>query len=849
MRKITSLLLALLMLVCAFAGCTNKTEEPETPDDGKSATAPLLPRLVGANATPEQTYSVAIWGDALICTNNFADVLMDIAAQDGIKLNIYGMAYNNGGKAETYTLYEMFNWTNDTATGEVTSFKANSAYGKKLQAAFDDTENPLDFMVILSGRERGIGLPAARGRVLTSIAYWENMVAEKAPQAKMVLFVPPAFKNGFSDSSSLTKWGLSTGIRPATHTQQINKLAEEMAAAMKNDPLMCMTSDATQFFYNTAKYADTGIDLHDSSKRHPSIAGSYYNACILYYTLFGKSTVGMPVYGQLSKEEAVILQNAAHEFCFGQDPSTYTRESATSLSWEYINRVDERFPDETYPENFDYLMATVLAYDERVQWLQYDQLALDRTSQRSIYRRTTEASPEDATPQSTLYMDCSSWLYACFLDAFDYEFPNGADRVNKLITCKDIMPYYWYGMESDETEEMAVELLLETIQPGDLIVYTDYADIGHVILYVGNGVIMHCSGDQAGGGGSDYSVDRKADSWEYSGGIQTTTIDDFINPYGVRYMYGDRNHVGILRPLETEGITPSENAKARLEGLIGIVAYKGTTAPEGVTVSAGSDVTFTFVAKNNNPGKKTVTITDTIPTGLTYKNGDGAVEGSNVTLTMTLEAGEEKSVSYTVTIDSNIAKGTLIENDSAYINGVHLNATPVLVGNTLSAEQQSGIMAKLETLAEGKKDTYALAAALYADMSYTLPFDNANDSMKKTFIIPEGKDYCKLVEEGDVKNLIAGNLFGGKSDMLSSNDPCIRNKGPQTCHLVAGDILVLNPDKNFNKCEMYIYAGNDIFVSCKDGKLTKIVGSSSSSLMESTLGNFCYAVLRPSLGF
>ncbi|MBR3865121.1 MAG: hypothetical protein IKM67_00235, partial [Clostridia bacterium] len=64
MRKITSLLLALLMLVCAFAGCTNKTEEPETPDDGKSATAPLLPRLVGANATPEQTYSVAIWGDA-----------------------------------------------------------------------------------------------------------------------------------------------------------------------------------------------------------------------------------------------------------------------------------------------------------------------------------------------------------------------------------------------------------------------------------------------------------------------------------------------------------------------------------------------------------------------------------------------------------------------------------------------------------------------------------------------------------------------------------------------------------------------------------------------------------------
>lgn len=848
MKKSLSLILALIMILCAFAGCGKKAE---TPAEEPSATAPLLPRLVGANATAEQTYSMAIWGDSLFCTYNFGDILEALAAQDGIKLKIYQMCYNNGGKGETYTLYEMYNWTDTTATGQITSFKSSSVYGKNLEKALTNTENPLDFMVILSGRERGIGLSDAHGRVLTSIAAWDAMITERAPQAKMVLFVPPAFKKGFNviGQSDLTKWGLKTNITPKSHTQQINNLANEMADAMASDPMMCWASDATEFFYNTAKYADTGISLHDSSLRHPSMAGSYYNACILYYTLFGKSAVGMPVYGQLTEEEATILQNAAHEFCFKTDPSTYQREEANTLYWDYIS-ADPAYADEVYPENFDYLMATLIAYDERMQWLQYDQLALDRTNQRSIYRRTTEASPEDATPQDTLYVDCSSWLYCAFLDAFNYEFPNGADRVNKMINCKDIMPYYWYGMESDEPEDEAIEILEDTLQPGDLIVYTDFEDIGHVIIYIGNGMIMHCSGEQSTGGGSDYNTSRKADSYELTGGIQTDTLSYFTTVGSARYMYGNKNHVAILRPLASEGITPSENAKARLAGLVGIVAYKGTTAPQGVTATAGSDVTFDFVVKNNNPGKKTVTITDTLPSGLTYKSGDGTFENGVFTASMTLAAGEEKTLSYTVTVDATITNGTVIENDNAYINGVHLNATDVLVNNTLTTEQQNNIMANLEALAEGKKDTNALAAALYSEkFNYTLPFTSANEAMTKTFMIPDGKEYCKLVEASDVKAIIAGNLFGGMSDTISANDPCTRNKGPLTCHLVAGDLVVVNPDKNFNKCEIYIYAGDNVFVTCKNGKLTKIVQSSSVAFMESTLGYFSYAVLRPSIAF
>lgn len=52
--------------------------------------------------------------------------------------------------------------------------------------------------------------------------------------------------------------------------------------------------------------------LHDKDKSHPTLAGSYLAACVLFSVLFEQSPVGLPLPAKgLSPDDALALQNAA----------------------------------------------------------------------------------------------------------------------------------------------------------------------------------------------------------------------------------------------------------------------------------------------------------------------------------------------------------------------------------------------------------------------------------------------------------------------------------------------------------------------------------------------------------
>lgn len=53
------------------------------------------------------------------------------------------------------------------------------------------------------------------------------------------------------------------------------------------------------------------FDLYVSDQSHPSLHGSYLNACVFYATIFRRSPVGLPYYGGLPANEAAILQQYA----------------------------------------------------------------------------------------------------------------------------------------------------------------------------------------------------------------------------------------------------------------------------------------------------------------------------------------------------------------------------------------------------------------------------------------------------------------------------------------------------------------------------------------------------------
>ncbi|MBR3719320.1 MAG: hypothetical protein IKN20_05585, partial [Firmicutes bacterium] len=65
------------------------------------------------------------------------------------------------------------------------------------------------------------------------------------------------------------------------------------------------------------------------------------------------------------------------------------------------------------------LLAVVRAFQARGHWLQYDQLSTDRVACVSA-RRVATAPPEAAAPGRYMFLDCSSFCWACYYQAFGY---------------------------------------------------------------------------------------------------------------------------------------------------------------------------------------------------------------------------------------------------------------------------------------------------------------------------------------------------------------------------------------------------------------------------------------------
>jgi len=55
------------------------------------------------------------------------------------------------------------------------------------------------------------------------------------------------------------------------------------------------------------------LELYQPDKRHPTLAGTYLAACVVYATLFGKSPVGLSYTAGLVPDTAAFLHTVAWE--------------------------------------------------------------------------------------------------------------------------------------------------------------------------------------------------------------------------------------------------------------------------------------------------------------------------------------------------------------------------------------------------------------------------------------------------------------------------------------------------------------------------------------------------------
>ncbi|MBQ7624241.1 MAG: C40 family peptidase [Clostridia bacterium] len=796
--------------------------------------------------------NILIFGDGFTCANNFGDIIVHLAAADGIKLNFTSKYYDNTDNTGSYHLYETIKWDGE---GEGASPVSVSQFvmNKYIE---DPQNNKLDYFLLLTSRNRAATMPADCAKELKAIEYYTKRLSAAQPGVTTCLLVPSGYKDG-NKSAAAVRIGLTAPTFEA-HNELIRAFAKQAEGAVSGSRMSAYFCDAFEWFYKN--YASHGIDLYDFNKVYPSKSGSYFMACVLYSMLFKNSSAGIPYYAFLDEDAAKALQTAADAYVKSIGVSlkahtkTYPEKVMTIEEFDPRNSpTDPRFKNEVYPENYDYILCSTFTYMQRGTWVQYDNQSMDRVMYTFTRRKTTNGSPEEATPQRYFYTDCSAYLIMAFVDAFDYDF-NGATRSDPIFDSVELgltnwRKFYWRESEDTRTLEEIQSDFYSSLQPGDLIIFTGEArdnNVAHIMLYLGNGLCIHSTGKHASGGGENYLYKNGTDEYEAESGVVLDSID-VVGQFGEYLFPFNRKDwlVGVFRP-DYAGFTPTAQVKNRLSSLRNVIAYKDTTAPEGVSVSPGGDVTFTFVIRNADDVSKTIEINDTLSKGLTFKSGDFKVNGASLSATVTVPAGKTVKAAYTATVDKTVAPGTLIQCHSAYLNGVRHNETPVLVMNTLNSDQQK-LLAQTAEKTSATSDIGYVTNVYKSAFGYTFPFASNLDAILSMFSPSMTGTFAALKEKSPYK---VGTLFGGAYLCASSLQTSPVRIKRVACHnLVAGDVIFTANDSSGTGARAYLYLGNGIISAVENGKVVKYSKSISDTFLETLISYPLFCVIRPSQSF
>ncbi|MBQ7624495.1 MAG: C40 family peptidase, partial [Clostridia bacterium] len=813
----------------------------------------------------KEEHTVLFFGDGFISANMMGDTFIMLAEQDGIKINCpTHYSTNTIGNTDTLNLYSQFSFDGEEADSKITGPKSSW-----MKCSFNDLETyNFDMFICQVSRDRSLAIPMARGKNLSSIEYYTREMNKIHPGFKTVHLAPAGFLPD-NDGQLIKKIEMNyTDFE--THNREIREHTKEVESRTTGEQSTVLMCDAFEYFMKN--YASADIDLYDKTRIYPSMAGSYYIACVLYSSVFGNATSGMDFYGYITDVNVCkTLQAAADKYVTSTGktlkPHTKKYSPGAFLRPLTLEQADPRnlpqkpeFAHEVYPEYYDELLSSAIAYYQRLNLVQYDSNQMVVTDDQSIkeHRREVDTNvthPEDATPQNTLYFDCSSFIYALFNDAFNFDF-NGANRVVSIFespdlnAVKDWCVFYYDGSQPNtrSKEELSKEAY-SVLQPGDILdLITPTLSGGHIMLYVGNGKMIHCSSHHASGGGKVYNYITAADCYELHG-VLYENVSSTLTPDHWLFNLGGSGSYVILRPANLN-LKPTAQAKNRLNNLRNIVAYKLTTAPQEVSVNPGSDVTFTIVINNLDYTAKTVNITDKISDGLTFKSGkDFKVSGKDLSATVTVPASGKVEVSYTVTVNADVKPGTHISCRSTYLNGVLQNDAPVYVAKTLTAEQQKSVPAAADKAGAGASTDFEFISKFYKDtFDHTLPGSSSLDLYNTVFEPLTGTTRAQL--KHPYSPYLVDNFFGGKYTVtrFDNGDPK-RIRRVKSEYMIPGDVILYANIKDGTDTKIYLYLGDGILATVENGAYKKFSKLNSLVITESLLRYRAFCVHRPSQAF
>ena len=444
-------------------------------------------------------------------------------------------------------------------------------------------------------------------------------------------------------------------------------------------------------------------------------------------------------------------------------------------------------------------------------------------------------SPEEATAQRRLFLDCSSFVNAVYREAFGVnvmdvplsektcQTGNYANYAKENMGTKADVIGYWetadYTTTAQQKELLAyVEGLL---QVGDVLNYRhgkSSNSAGHALLYIGNGMFLHSTGSQATYESS--TPEKNEDVCNVMemthGTVQKIALSELLhNTASNRYLFrkdsSDKMYnFCILRPL-SRGLTATQKTQSRMQ-IAGLTMEKTISCGLNGAVVRGGEVTFTLKVQNHSSNSYTgVIFEDVLADQLTLVRASAGVtaEGQRLTATLSLGAMEGVVITWTAKVKDTAAIGARIAGNASSLGGVSLPDTAFFVGAYSEAQLAALAQKAREYALLGKsyEDPLAFAAALYREALGVDVFDVENTAALFEQIFADDGASFALRAENDYADRIVPDLYNGTLVARLADDIISLH---QESDFAAGDLIFCRWG---GKYRLYVYLGDGLLAA------------------------------------
>lgn len=518
-------------------------------------------------------------------------------------------------------------------------------------------------------------------------------------------------------------------------------------------------------------------------------------------------------------------------------------------------------------------------------------------------------SPEEATAQDIQYTVCSEYVTNVFYEAFSDG--NGNPYVMKstsgnfawlsdsMVKLADSSNSTWYNPnlavfyakgiagEIASKKEEYKDFLERELKPGDVIAYRGSGNWGHVLLYLGDDIIINSSSVSNELRGGSYNYTKKQDILDPKGTVGIVSLKDDVLNYTdqfSKYIFSDDIIcLAVLRPLNEIKSNPTQKSDYRINDKTlkrmehnKLIRTKTASINKYDNVNIGEEITYYITLENKSETEdyENIVITDVVPENTEFirSTEQGKNENGNLTWNVDLKRGEKKVISYSVKVRSDKSLlGKTIVSDSCIVDGLKLNKIETCINNRLlnkDAFRENAnkyVEKEFESTSDMLNSIYPQFTFPEVEEVLSVFFNNKiataqgtaygheNEKGERQVYILKNKENIDSSNE-EIANMYVEGLFGGVYTTTEKEPITIdeRNTNYTLSTLTVGDIIVLYDDDYktdtfvAGEKNMYLYIGESNFITVKDKKVILLNNETSEKLVDSLIGQNCFIVLRPS---